>query len=97
MASYTSSTSDKSKKKAIRLLLSGGIGLHRFYVGKIKSGIVALVLGLICWIVIIDGLLNLDIEMLIGGIALLLLLNISDLVKLLLGSFRDNVGQPLRQ
>ncbi len=97
MANYTSSTSDKSKKKAIRFLLFGGIGLHRFYVGKIKSGIVAFVFGLFCWIMIISGIKETEAVAIGIGLVLLALANVPDLIKLALGTFRDNVGQPLRQ
>ena len=97
MANYTTSTSDKSKKKAIKLLLCGGIGLHLFYVGKIKVGIVRFVLGIICWIgFIIGGIAISEWGMVLMGLVLLILLNIFDLVKLLLGTFKDNVGDNLR-
>jgi restriction system protein len=41
MASYQASTSDKDKGKAFRLCLLGGIiGLHYYYVGRIKDGLI---------------------------------------------------------
>lgn len=97
MANYTTTTSDKSKKKAIRLLLCGGIGLHRFYVGKIKSGIVHLIAGLLLWITIFTSTSKKDHEVLLLAFIVLILLNLFDLLKLLLGKFQDNVGQYLRQ
>lgn len=42
MANYTTQTSSKSKRKALKLLLCGGVGLHLFYVGKIGAGILRL-------------------------------------------------------
>lgn len=97
MANYTTATSDKSKKKAIRLLLCGGIGLHRFYVGKIKSGIVHLVVGILLWITIFTSTSKTEHEVLLLAIIVLILLNLFDLLKLFLGKFQDNVGQYLRQ
>lgn len=97
MANYTTSTSDKSKGKAIRLLLSGGVGLHLFYVGKIKAGIVRFVLGLILWAgFIIGGIAISAWGMVLMGLAILAVINIFDLIKLLLGTFKDNVGNNLR-
>lgn len=99
MSQYTTNTSDRSRKKAIILLLCGGIGLHRFYVGRIKSGIIRLIIGLFIWCAVFASAS--DAEIGAAGVAtsilLLLILNVPDLVKLLIGSFRDNVGAPLRE
>ena len=74
MANYTSLTSDKNKDTALKLCIFGGIiGLHQYYVGNIKKGILYLFTG---------GL------MMFGWWA--------DIVKILLGSFKDNTGMPLR-
>ena len=41
MANYTTMTSDKSKKKAMKLCAIGGwFGLHQYYVGNIGKGLV---------------------------------------------------------
>ena len=77
MASYTTITSDKSKKTALLLCCLGYFGLggfHYFYVGRYLRGIV--------WF-LTAGLFF------IGTLA--------DTVKIASGSFRDNVGVPLRQ
>ena len=72
---YTTITSDKSKKTAFFLCLFGGfLGLHQFYVGKILTGILYLcTFGLCCigWAI--------------------------DLIRILVGGFKDNSGQPLRK
>ena len=97
MANYVSQTSDKSKKKAIKLLLSGGLGFHLFYVGRIKAGIIRFILGLILWVgFIIGGIAISEWGMVLMGIALLVLLNIFDMIKLFLGTFKDNIGSHLR-
>lgn len=74
MANYTTNTSDKSKKVALLLcIFLGYLGAHRYYVGKIGSGILytcTMGLFLVGWL--------------------------SDLWKILMGKFRDNVGAPLR-
>ncbi len=76
-AQYVTVTSDRSKVVAIILCCLGFIaigGLHRFYVGRIGTGILYLLTG---------GLFG------IGTVV--------DLIRLLLGSFRDNTGTPLRK
>lgn len=44
MANYTTITSDKNKKTALILCALGGfLGLHRFYTGRILSGLLFMV------------------------------------------------------
>lgn len=97
MANYTTSTSDKSKKKAITFLLCGGIGLHLFYVGRIKAGFVRLFFGILMWSLIVSGTKEGEAAMIATGICFLVLLNVIDFFKLLLGTFKDNVGCNLRK
>ena len=97
MANYTTSTSDKSKGTAIKRLLCGGIGLHLFYVGKIKAGIIRLILGVLLWVLFITGIAEGEPAMIWSGIGLLILFNVFDLIKLAMGTFTDNVGNYLRQ
>ena len=100
MANYTTSTSDKSKDKAIRLLLCGGIGLHYFYVGRIKAGLIHVAIGLVFWMGVLAALFEgVGSEKLISLWVLFLLacINVPDLIRLKLGKFRDNVGAYLRQ
>ena len=98
MANYVSSTSDKSKAIAIKKLLSGGIGLHLFYVGKIKAGVIRLVLGVLIWIgMVVGGIAIKEYGMAAAGVGLLVLINLPDLINLSLGKFQDNIGNYLRQ
>lgn len=44
MANYITNTSDKNKKTALILCAAGGfLGLHRFYVGRILTGLLFMV------------------------------------------------------
>jgi restriction system protein len=75
MANYVTQTSDKKKGTALLLcLFLGWLGAHRFYVGKIGTG---LLYACTCGI---------------GFIGVLI-----DFISILMGSFRDNVGVPLRE
>jgi len=75
MANYVTMTSDKKKGTALLLcLFLGWLGAHRFYVGKIGTGLLyALTFGFFF----------------IGAVI--------DFFSILMGSFRDNVGAPLRE
>lgn len=100
MANYTTSTSDKSKDKAIKLLLCGGIGLHYFYVGRIKAGLIHVVIGFVFWMGVLAALFEgAGSEKLISLWILFLLVcfNVPDLIRLKLGKFRDNIGNALRE
>ena len=75
MAYYFTPTSDRSKIVALVLCIFLGVmGVHRFYVGKIGTGILYLFTGGFC------------------GIGWLV-----DVISIATGSFRDNVGMPLRR
>ena len=75
MTQYVTTTSNKSRLVALLLcIFLGEFGIHRFYVGKIGTGILWLCTA---------GLFG------IGWLV--------DLIKICIGSFRDNVGTPLRQ
>lgn len=97
MANYVSTTSDKSKKTAKRLLLCGGVGLHYFYVGRIKAGLIRSMIGVLLWFLFIEGIIEHKTAMVASGIGFLLALNLFELLKLSLGKFRDNIGNYLRQ
>lgn len=74
MPKYVVETSDKSKGTAFALCLCfGWLGLHRFYVGRIFSGI---------FYMFSFGFFGLGWFF--------------DTLSIALGSFRDNVGVPLR-
>ena len=62
MANYTTSTSDKSRDRAVKLLLCGGIGLHYFYVGRIKAGLIHCVIGLALYGAIVASILDAELH-----------------------------------
>lgn len=97
MSTYTTNTSDKNRATATKRLLCGGIGLHLFYVGRIRAGIIHLVIGLLLWGLAIAGITDKEPAMIISGIAFLVAINIPDFIKLKLGTFKDNVGNVLRE
>lgn len=98
MANYTTSTSDKSRDRAVKLLLCGGIGLHYFYVGRIKAGLIHCIIGLALYGAIVASILDAELHAaILPGILMLLAFNVPDLIRLKLGKFRDNVGDYLRQ
>lgn len=97
MPNYVSQTSDKSKKKAIIRLLIGGIGLHYFYVGRIKHGVIRMIISLFLWGVIVTSISEGVPQATDACIILLVAINLFDLARLCLGKFQDNAGQYLRQ
>lgn len=100
MANYTTSTSDKSKGRAIKLLLCGGIGLHYFYVGRIKAGLVHAAIGLAFWMGVLAALFEgtgSEKFVSLWMLFLLVCFNVPDLIRLKLGKFRDNIGNALRE
>lgn len=99
MSQYTTNTSDKSRRTAIILLLCGGVGLHRLYVGRIKSGIIRLIVGFFTWCFLFASASDAEIGAagIVTSVVILAVLNVPDLLALLFGSFRDNVGAPLRE
>lgn len=96
MANYTTNVSDKSKKKALRLLLLGCVGLHLFYVGRIGTGIIRFIIGVGLWAGMVIMMHEGVAEAIPVTILAHLLFNGLDLVKLILGKFKDNVGNYVR-
>ena len=67
----------------------GGLGIHRFYVGKTGTGIAQLVLTILGWILLL----------IIVGYFLLVAVGIWVLVAfimIILGSFTDSKGRPIK-
>ena len=96
MANYSTNVSDKSKKKALRLLLLGCVGLHLFYVGRIGAGIIRFIIGSVTWMALVIMLQDGIPEAIPVTILMFLIFNVVDLVKLMLGKFKDNIGNYVR-
>lgn len=98
MAKYTSSTSDKSKKTALIVWAVGGLGilgLENFYVGKVKAGLIRICVGII---VIITMAAMKGTEAFVPlCLSLWAVVSLPNFFRLLFGTFRDNVGEPLRK
>lgn len=97
MANYVSNTSDRKKKIAIiwwAIGLLGLFGLEYFYVGKLKIGFIRIVVG----IFLILSLYAMAGTEAVVPISIILwaIAAIPDLLRILLGVFKDNVGQPIR-
>ena len=97
MANYTTNVSDKSKAKAKKMTLCGGIGLQYFYVGRIKAGIIRLFVGFIFWMAIITGIATKEVPMIIMGILLLVAVTLFEFIKISMGKFKDDMGNYIRQ
>lgn len=98
MANYTTNTSDKKKKTALVFWfigLVGLLGLEYIYVGKIKKGIVRIVIGLIFSL----GIYAIITQTQTGPVWLIFwaILALPNFIKILLGTFQDNVGTALRK
>lgn len=96
MANYSTNVSDKSKKKALRLLLLGCVGLHLLYVGRIGAGIIRFIIGSVTWMALVIMLQEGIPEAIPVTILMFLIFNVVDLVKLMLGKFKDNIGNYVR-
>lgn len=98
MAKYTTNTSDKRKKTTLvwwAVGLLGLLGLEYFYVGKLKVGFGRLCIGLLLvasMYAMAGTEAMVPISLIVWAVAA-----IPDLVRILLGMFKDNVGQPIRE
>ena len=98
MANYVTPTSDKKKKTTLvfwAVGLLGLLGFEYFYVGKIKTGIIRLFVGLF---ILMSFYAMKGTEAAVPvGIVFWLIAAVPNLIRTLLGVFRDNVGAPIRK
>lgn len=99
MPKYTTATSDKKKKTALKWWAIGFLGLfgvENFYVGKIKKGIIRFIVGIFILLSLyaIGGDFEGRVPVCIVFWAIAALPNF---FKIVMGVFRDNVGEPLRE
>lgn len=84
-----STVSEKSKGvAAVLCFFLGGLGIHRFYVGKVGTGILLLVLWSISAII---AIFTVGIGLIPVGIWLII-----DFIMILCGSFKDKYGRTLK-
>lgn len=105
MANYVTGTSDKLKKKAVlwwEIGCFGLFGFEYFYVGKVKQGIIRLILAIFMIGVEVTVLTDPEnhsivLPMTISLVAVWAVLALINLFKIKIGTFKDNAGQNLRQ
>ena len=103
MANYTTNVSDITKGQVVRAWLIGVVGtlgFHYFKVGKVKRGIIRLVLGLFLWAVVFTSIgqgVKENTSVIVTMLVILAALSLADLVRIQLGMFRDNVGAAVRE
>jgi TM2 domain-containing membrane protein YozV len=82
-AQFVPTVSDKSRTVALVLLLAfGGAGIHRFYVGKVGTGILMLICALLAFTIVL--------------LPILCIWLLVDLILILGGNFKDANGLPLK-
>lgn len=99
MANYTTNTSDITKKqimKAWAVGLLGMLGFQYFKVGRIKPGMVRLLIGVLFLGAFVFSLPDPKVP---APVFLIVpaILSIVDLIRIRLGVFRDNVGNTIRE
>lgn len=101
MANYTTNASDFTKGQVMRAWLIGAVGTlgcHYFKVGRIKAGIVHLIIGALLWLSFFSAVVSASkASGAIGVLLILAAISIFDLVRIQLGTFRDNVGAAVRE
>lgn len=98
MSQYTTNTSDKKKKKALLFWAIGCIGIlgfEYFYVGRIKNGIIRLIIGVFI-LLSFSAMQGTDsafpVTFIFWAIAAL-----PNLFRIFFGVFRDNTNVALRE
>jgi TM2 domain-containing membrane protein YozV len=81
-AQYVPTVSHKSRLVALLLLVFlGGLGVHRFYVGKVGTGILMFLCTLLAFTVILSPIIAVWL--------------VVDFILILVGSFKDDNGLPV--
>lgn len=90
---------ESAKSKGVAAVLCfflGWLGIHRFYAGKVGTGILMIVLNISAWIGVLAG--SLIFMPFIGFVpeAILVLWIIIDFIMILCGNFKDGNGKPIK-
>lgn len=85
-----SGVSEKSKgTAAVLCFFLGAFGIHRFYVGKVGTGVTLLLLTLATWITVWIGIGFLPLTIVV-------IWEIIDFIMILCGNFKDKAGRILK-
>lgn len=100
MSTYTTNTSDKTKSEALKWWkkgIFGFFGLEYFYVGKMKSGIVRVIIAVFFALGFLAVLVKNGVASIPVFLVVWALLSLPNLYQLKMGTFKDNTGAILRE
>jgi hypothetical protein len=97
--------SDKSRLAVVLFaLLLGSVGGHRFYLEKVSTAVVSLILGVLGWVSLLTRVISgvsesTNVWMAFGTIALIFVVvwSMIDFILALAGITRDRRGRPVRR
>ena len=102
-----SEVSTKSRAAtAVLAFFLGTIGVHRFYIGRITTGLLLLLLGIAGWVLIVIGVMTAAFTLGLGGLGIIILGYVLigavglwafiDFILALVGALKDGKGNPVQ-
>jgi TM2 domain-containing membrane protein YozV len=100
--------SNKSRAAtAVLAFFLGTLGVHRFYLGKISTGLTILILGIVGWVFVVLGIITAATTQSLGSLLTLMILGyvlisaiglwaFIDFIIALIGGFRDRDGNEVK-
>lgn len=100
MSTYITNTSDRKKGDALKqwkIGLFGFLGLEYFYVGKMKAGIIRIIIAIVLIVgflasIVQNGIISIPIILVVWAIV-----SLPNLYRIKIGTFKDNAGAILRE